>query len=141
VIQKVHNYINVSLLLIVSALGLATLSPAVAQADCGGNILTLKPWHHGLTDGECNVTAPVGRDAQRKFVTRIILTIVEDLLQVAAYITVAFIIMGGFTYMTSGGSPDKAAKGLKTIINAAIGLIIAMASVAIVNFIGGNLGL
>ena len=55
--------------------------------------------------------------------------------------TVAFIIMGGFKYMTSSGSPDQAAKAMKTIINAVIGMVVALGSVGLVNFVGKYLGL
>ena len=62
-------------------------------------------------------------------------------MQIAAYVTVAFIIMGGFKYMTSSGSPDQAAKAMKTIINAVIGMVVALGSVGLVNFVGKYLGL
>ncbi len=42
--------------------------------------------------------------------------------------------------MTSNGAPDKAAHGRKTIMSAAIGLVIALASVALVNFISSKIG-
>lgn len=47
---------------------------------------------------------------------------------------------GGFLMMTSSGAPDKAAHGRKTIMSAAIGLVIALASVALVNFISSKIG-
>jgi len=47
---------------------------------------------------------------------------------------------GGFLMMTSNGAPDKAARGRKTIMSAAIGLVIALASVALVNFISSKIG-
>ena len=63
------------------------------------------------------------------------------MLRLVAILTIGFVIFGGFKYMTSAGSPDAAAKGRKTITNALIGMVIATASVALVNFIGGALGL
>lgn len=118
-------------------------SIAYADADCDqkGMILTLKPWYYGLTsDTDCSIVSPseLGQDGMQIFVTRIILTVVEDLLQLVGYATVGFIIYGGFIYMTSSGAPDRASKGAKTILNAVIGLVIAMASIALVNFIGGT---
>jgi hypothetical protein len=47
---------------------------------------------------------------------------------------------GGFYYMTSAGSPENAARGLKTIRNAAIGLVISLMSVGIVNLVASGLG-
>lgn len=111
------------------------------SCDSKGMILTLKPWYYGLTEADCSIKSPGGsEDSQKAFVTRIVLTIVEDLLQVAAYITIGYIIYGGFIYLTSGGSSDRAARGMKTVMNAAIGLVIAMASIGLVNFIAGYLG-
>lgn len=122
-------------------------STTFAQSACDkkGTIITLKPWYYGLTEqvgGKCQIKSPGSTAAeQQKFTTRIILTVIEDLLQIAAYVTVAFIIMGGFKYMTSSGSPDQAAKAMKTIINAVIGMVVALGSVGLVNFVGKYLGL
>jgi hypothetical protein len=58
------------------------------------------------------------------------------MLQLVGYISVAFIIYGGFIFMTAGGS-DGAAKGRTTLLNAIIGLVISIASVAIVNLVTG----
>jgi hypothetical protein len=55
-------------------------------------------------------------------------------------LTAAFIMTGGFYYMTSAGSPENAARGLKTIRNAAIGLVISLMSVGIVNLVASGLG-
>lgn len=129
----------------VAAVALPSTTFAQTACDKKGTIITLKPWYYGLTEevgGKCQVKSP-GKTAaeQQKFTTRIVLTVIEDLLQIAAYVTVAFIIMGGFKYMTSSGSPDQAAKAMKTIINAVIGMVVALGSVGLVNFVGKYLGL
>ena len=61
-------------------------------------------------------------------------------LTIFGYTTVGYIMYGGFLMMTSNGAPDKAAHGRKTIMSAAIGLVIALASVALVNFISSKIG-
>ena len=119
---------------------------AATKCDKQGMILTLKPWYYGVTnvgkDGKCTIKSPgTNITSQRKFFARVTLNIIEDLLQVAAYVTVAYIIMGGFRYMTSAGAPDQAAKAMKTILHAVIGLVIAMASIGLVNFVGRYIGL
>ena len=138
-------------LVIISSFSLAAIipQPAMAATDCDkkGMILTLKPWYYKLTNTDCSIKTPADmstgseNNGMQQFITRIILTVVEDLLQIVAYATVAFIIYGGFLYMTSSGAPDKAARGQKTVLNAAIGLFIAIASIGLVNFVGGALGL
>lgn len=142
----------ISLALIISGAIGATLlfSPnahAATQCDRDGMILTLKPWYYGLTNSDCTVKSPSDlntgseNDGMQKFVTRIILTVVEDLLHIVAYVTVIFIIYGGFIYITSSGMPERAITGRKTVVGAVVGLFIAIASAALINLIGGALGI
>ena len=134
-------------LVIMGSFGASVTFPNTSFADdndaCSnkGKILTLKPWYYGLTKGDCSVK-DIGSDAdsQAKFIWKIALNIVDDLLQLIGYTTVGYIMYGGFLMMTSNGAPDKAAHGRKTIMSAAIGLVIALASVALVNFISSNIG-
>lgn len=69
----------------------------------------------------------------------ILLAVVEILLRIGTIAAVGFVIYGGFMYMTSQGEPDKAANARHTIINAVIGLVIALLATGIVSFIGGRL--
>ena len=69
----------------------------------------------------------------------ILLALVEILLRLGAIVAVAFVIYGGFLYITSQGEPDKATQARTTIINAVIGLIVAILATGIVTFIGGQL--
>ena len=101
----------------------------------------VKPWYSGLTNNDCSLRSP-GADAnsQANYIWKIALNIVDDLLQLIGYTTIGYIMYGGFLMMTSNGAPDKAARGRKTIMSAAIGLVIALASVALVNFISSKIG-
>lgn len=153
-----RNSMIVVLLVIVASVGMIALGPANDLAygrsstnasgkkpsDCDnkGRILTLRPWYYGLTedhDGGCRVVS-IGSDPdrQRAFIWTVALNIVESLLQVVGYVAVGAIIYGGFIFMTSGGSPDKAASGRRMIINAAIGIAIAMSAVFLINFVVRN---
>lgn len=110
----------------------------------------MPPWYRGLVEGsagtnssgtgssvECNVVIP---DKDVGLFARILaINIVEILLHVVAYISIAFIIIGGFKYITSSGSADGNEKGRKTITNAVIGLIISIVSIGIINLIFGGL--
>ena len=135
-------------LVVIGSFGASVTFPGVSfaegeinECDKKGKILTLKPWYYGLTKGDCSVK-DIGSDAdsQAKFIWKIALNIVDDLLQLIGYTTVGYIMYGGFLMMTSNGAPDKAARGRKTIMSAAIGLVIALASVALVNFISSKIG-
>ena len=106
-----------------------------------GKILTLRPWYSGLTNNDCSLKSPgVDTNSQANYIWKIALNIVDDLLQLIGYTTIGYIMYGGFLMMTSNGAPDKAARGRKTIMSAAIGLVIALASVALVNFISSKIG-
>jgi len=54
-------------------------------------------------------------------------------------ITLLFVVIGGFRYITSGGNPQSAARAKDTILYALIGLTITVAATAIVNFLFGNI--
>ena len=133
-------------LMIIGSFGVSVTFPGISFAEGGvcsnkGKILTLKPWYYGLTKDDCSIKDPGSdADSQANFIWKIVLNIVDDLLQLIGYTTVGYIIYGGFLMMTSNGAPDKAAHGRKTIMSAAIGLVIALASVALVNFISSNIG-
>ena len=133
-------------LVIIGSFGASMAFPSTSfaesnECDKKGRILTLKPWYDGLTKGDCSIK-DIGSDAdsQANFIWRVVLNIVDDLLQLIGYTTVGYIMYGGFLMMTSNGAPDKAAHGRKTIMSAAIGLVIALASVALVNFISSKIG-
>ena len=132
-------------LMIIGSFGASVTFPNTSFADdaCSnkGKILTLKPWYSGLTNNDCSLKSP-GEDtnSQANYIWKIALNIVDDLLQLIGYTTVGYIMYGGFLMMTSNGAPDKAAHGRKTIMSAAIGLVIALASVALVNFISSKIG-
>ncbi len=133
-------------LMIIGSLGASMTFPNTSFAESNkcdkkGRILTLKPWYDGLTKDDCSIKDPGSdADSQANFIWKIVLNIVDDLLQLIGYTTVGYIMYGGFLMMTSNGAPDKAAHGRKTIMSAAIGLVIALASVALVNFISSKIG-
>ena len=134
-------------LMIIGSFGVSVTFPNTSFADdndaCSnkGKILTLKPWYSGLTNDDCSLKNPgTDTNSQANYIWKIVLNIVDDLLQLIGYVTVGYTMYGGFLMMTSNGAPDKAARGRKTIMSAAIGLVIALASVALVNFISSKIG-
>lgn len=112
---------------------------APASGGCAQSFLTFPAWYKGLTDANCDIKSPADVGFTQ-FVTTIGLNIVEMILNLSGYASVAFIIYGGYKYMISAGSPDGMVSARKTIMNAVIGLIISIAAVAIVNTIGNGLG-
>jgi hypothetical protein len=136
--RLVRNWV-VALLFVITmggALGAVAL-PQTTFAACSDHLLTFPAWYRGLTDDSCNIKSPADTGGLSKFIWTIALNVIEMMLQLVGYISVGFIIAGGFTYMTSTGSPDGATRARKTITNAIVGLVISIFSVAIVNVISG----
>ena len=65
--------------------------------------------------------------------------IINIVLVVVGLLAVLYLIWGGVTYVTAGGDAEKAGKGRTTITNAIIGIVIIAASLAIYNYVIGNL--
>ncbi len=69
----------------------------------------------------------------------ILLAVLDDLLVIAGVVAVAFVIYGAVQFMLGQGEPERIKHAQGTILNAIIGLIIAVLGAAIVNFIGNAL--
>jgi len=50
-------------------------------------------------------------------------------------IAAIYIILGGYTFITSGGSPEKAEAGRKQIMFAVIGIVIILIAVALIGIV------
>lgn len=61
--------------------------------------------------------------------------IISAALGVVGSISLVIFLYGGFTWMTSGGSPDKVKHGRDLIVWAAIGLFVIFASYAMVRWV------
>lgn len=88
----------------------------------------------------CQLSAPGGIQANNfEVVVLIGFGVLDILIRIAGLVAVGFVVYGGVLYVLSRGEPDKAKKALGTIINALIGLVIAVVAAAIVAFLGGRL--
>jgi len=67
----------------------------------------------------------------------ILLPLLEDAIKIAGYTAAGFVIWGGIKYIKSQGDPGQINESRQVIYNALFGLILAMISVAIVNFVSG----
>ena len=118
----------------------AAVAPmTVSAATCAKPILSFPVWYRGLVGPapECNLLSPDKVGGLSGFIWRIVLNVTEIGLQLVGYIAVGYILYGGFLFLTSQGSSEGSAKARKTILNAVIGLVISIASIAIVNLILG----
>jgi hypothetical protein len=109
-----------------------------AQTTCTASFLGFPAWYRGLTNPhpDCSIKAPgTGKDGLSNFIWTIVLNIIDIGLRLVGYIAVIFVLYGGFLFLTSNGDPSNAAKARKTILDAVIGIVISIASIAIVNLI------
>jgi hypothetical protein len=123
---------------------------ATAPSSCGGGFFGLIPWYNYLPNADfanspqpgCNISAftILSGNGQTSDVPYVLLAVVDDLLRVAGLVAVGFIIYGAFQYVGSQGNPEQTAKAQSTIINALIGLAIAVTAVVFVSFLGSQLG-
>ncbi|MCK4539814.1 hypothetical protein KAU09_01525 [Candidatus Parcubacteria bacterium] len=85
----------------------------------------------GMTYAE-NLDLPEAEDDD---VRDMAVTIIKYLITFLGIIAVAIILYGGFVWMTAAGNEDRVTKAKNIIIAGVIGLVIVIASYAIVNFV------
>jgi len=103
-------------------------------------------WYRGITTFRLHTTldtcevafSPLG-NGKSSDILLVVLAVVDDLLRVAGVLAVGYVIYAGIKYITSQGSPDETAKAQSTLLNAIIGLSIALIAIASVSFIGNHL--
>jgi len=118
---------------------------AKTAAECNvGGFFGIPTWYKYIKDFDDNCSPKVSFLSGGKFdgtvFTQVLLAIVDILIRIGSLVAVAFVLYGGFIYLTSQGEPDGTKRGRTTIMNALIGLVIAIFASAIVAFIGGSLG-
>lgn len=133
--------------------GPRTASATTIAERCAKNFLGIKPWFVYLPDtvfgkdknGDptCHIenfswVAPKGSKTPSN-IPAIILAVADALVRIAGFVAVAFVIIGGVGYVTSGGDPDKSKRAKGAIINALVGVVIAMIATAVISYIGKRL--
>ncbi len=125
-------------------------NPTAAACSSANQFLGLKPWFAYLPNDsfnqDCSIKDGVSfwptqdPSNNNKLVSgmfpRVVLAVIDDLLRIAAVVAVVYVIVGGIQYMTSQGEPGLVKQSLSAIINALIGLAIAVIAAAVVSFIG-----
>lgn len=96
----------------------------------------------GLDSWDCNVDVEsINNDeALSGAVWGIVVNVLKDLVVIAAYLILGYVIYGGYQYIFSGGEPGKVAAGKKTLTNGFIGLAIVLTANIIVSSIRFALG-
>jgi hypothetical protein len=132
-----------------------------AVAGCKKTFFGLVPWYEYMTGEFFSSSAPtssqsnpcaikcfnlfnqtVANDCGQKNsdIPGVLLAVIDDLLRVGGLAAIAFVLVGAFQLVTSQGSAEETVKARSTILNALIGLAIAMTAIAFISFIGSKIG-
>lgn len=125
---------------------------ASIAGDCehGHDFFGLVSWYHYLPDSDFGVTlngqvskCAINNNFQflgsSSDLPLIALAVVDDLLRIAGLVAVGYVIYGGVRYISSQGNPEGVAAAQRTVLNALIGLAIAIVAIAFVSFLGNSL--
>jgi ABC-type Fe3+ transport system permease subunit len=109
----------------------------------GGAFLGFPTWYKYLSGVETlngagmpNTCAP--RLLHLADVWLVVAALIEILLRIAGIAAIVFVIYGGIQYMTSRGEPDKTTQARQTILNALIGLCMAIGATILITFVAGR---
>lgn len=117
---------------------------AIVGNSCSSSFFGLRPWWYYLPNGDfdgCNVRSfhfisASGNDD----IPLVLLAVVDDLLRIAGIVAVAFVLIGAFKYVASQGDPEATGRAQGTVINALVGMAVAITAAVFVNFLGQRLG-
>jgi len=137
-IKKQFQYTLLALVAMLS-IGAAPLMSTVSAAGptttvaavCKQRVFGFPTWYNGVVDpSSCELNINELNDFWI-----IVMNVVEILLITVAYVSAGYVLWGGFKYIKSEGDPGKISEAKMAIMNAIFGIVIAMGSVAIVQFI------
>lgn len=123
-------------------MGSASLLLHFAAVNCAKSFLGFVPWNYYLQmdpNNSCQVVNFHVLGANSSFLL-ILLAVLDDFFKAAGLLAVIYVIYAGAKYILSQGSPDETAKARTGVINALVGLAIAMVAIATVSFIGAQVG-
>lgn len=112
---------------------LPQLNHLLIAADCTSQSLLPDLYDRLRDSGSCEVVVNELND-----VLTLVGNVISILMFIAGAVAIAFIIIGGFTYITSSGDSAGIKKAKETIVNAIVGLVIAMVAFGVVRFITGS---
>lgn len=122
--------------------GSADVSPTELQnasGECKDSFVFGFPtWYKYLPKRDVATCQPMIEEPQQ--IILILFAVVEAVIRAAAFIAFGYLIYGGFKYITSQGSPEGTKNAKDTIINAVVGLVIALMAIPLISFFGNRIG-
>lgn len=112
-----------------------------SAASCNQTFFGMPAWHRGLTDENCNIKK-ISEDGEggvtlTQFFWTVVANIIDCVFRIAGTAAVGFIVYAGFLYMLATGDSGRVAAAKTTLINAVVGLAIAILASTIVNLVLG----
>ncbi len=122
-------------LALVAALFVSFVSFIPTPTALAGDILP--PSSKLCPTGGCAVDV---KNGDKNAIVDVIILIANYATYVIVAVSILFLIYGAFLYVTDNGSGDSAKKGQKVLVNAIIGLVIAILAYTIVSVVSNLVG-
>lgn len=133
-IRKTSQILGVLLVSVFSTLLFLAPTANAAPVTCDKSLLGYPAWNKGLQcDDKTGMVVAEGMKLND--VWGIALNIVQWIIVTVGYVALAMIIWSGFQYMIAQGEPSKIESAKSSLLNAVIGLVIALSAVIIIQTI------
>jgi hypothetical protein len=117
-----------ALLLVATAVAVVSPRPALAAEGCS----SLQNQFNSYGGQFSNITEEL---PQYCTATGLLRFLINGILALVGGVTILFLVIGGFRYITSSGNQERVDKGKQTILWAAIGLAVVLMAAALVNIV------
>lgn len=125
-INKIRNYILIAF----TMLGLVSVFATAPQAFAA----PAAPADPAIPKCKDDTNAAICQ-TKTGLISGILKSVINTMIFLAGSIAVIMVVVGGIRYITSDGDPGAATKAKNTIIYALVGVVVAVASYSIVNFV------
>lgn len=137
----INKMLSFGLLVVAFSAAFSLASPAVVSANdgCSTSFFGIPAWYRNLTTSDCEIrsiseSGEAGSVSISTFIWTIVLNLADGLFRIAGVVATGFIVFAGLKYMVSQGNASAIAGAKTTLLNAIIGLIIAVLAISITNF-------
>ena len=120
----------------VKSIALATLCAAVIAA---GGLATIGTPVYADASDEVQAGFEAAGGTGSESLTSIVGTVINTMLFIVGILSVIMIIYAGIRFITAGGNAQQVATAKKILIYSVVGLVVAICSYTIVNFVIGKL--
>lgn len=139
VVKRIFTSLFIVLIATLSLVYFIPSTPANAVAcEKSSGFLAFPNWQRGLECKDNHVVIGEEKDAIANFVWTIALNGLDILLQVAGILAICLLIYNGYQYLTSAGDSSKISKAKTGLMQAIVGLAIAILASTIIYFIIGR---